>query len=72
MKKNDANKIVESPNLAVLGAEHTNKWVALTPDYKKLLAVGDSLKSVLEAAGSYAEKVVIKVMPNLGYAPLTS
>jgi hypothetical protein len=41
----------------------------LSKDYKKLLAVGDSLSAVLEKAKSYSEKVVIKVMPNLGYAP---
>jgi hypothetical protein len=62
-------KIIDSPDLSILKDEHVNKWVALSTDYKKLLAVGDSLSAVLEKAKSYSEKVVIKVMPNLGYAP---
>ncbi len=62
------DKIIKSPNISVLGSEHTNKWVALTPDYKKLIAVGDSLSSVLRKA-KQSEKVVIKVLPSLGYAP---
>jgi hypothetical protein len=43
--------------------------VALSLDYKNLLAVGESLSSVLLKAKSYSEKVVIKVLPKLGYAP---
>ena len=62
-------KIIESPDLSVLKEEHANKWVALSMDYKKLLAVGDSLSAVLQKAKFYSEKVVIKVLPNLGYAP---
>ena len=67
--KKVTEKIIASPNLSVLKEEHTNKWVALSPDYKKLLAVGESLSAVLLKAKSYGEKVVIKVLPNLGYAP---
>lgn len=60
--------IIKSPNLRVLKKQHINKWVALSVDYKKLFAVGDSLASVLEKA-KQPEKVVMKVLPNLGYAP---
>jgi hypothetical protein len=67
--KSATEKIINSPDLSVLKDEHTNKWVALSLDYKKLLAVGDSLAAVLEKAKSSSEKVVIKVLPNLGYAP---
>lgn len=62
-------KIVDAPDLAVLKPEHADKWVALTPDFKKLLAVGENLKDVLNGAKKFADKVVIKVLPNLGYAP---
>ena len=67
--KKVTEKIIASPDLSVLKEEHANKWVALSIDYKKLLAVGESLSSVLEKAKSSSEKVVIKVLPNLGYAP---
>jgi len=67
--KNITEKIVTSPDLSVLRDEHTNKWVALSLDYKKLLAVGETLSAVLEKAKSSSEKVVIKVLPNFGYAP---
>ncbi len=64
-------KIIESPDLSVITEKHANKWVALSSDYKKLLAAGDTLSSVLEKAKSYRKKVVIKVLPDLGYAPLS-
>lgn len=59
---------IKSPDLSVLKKQHANKWVALSADYKKLLAVGANLSDVLKKAGS-DEKVVMKVLPNLGYAP---
>ena len=61
-------KVVKSPNLSVLGKRHINKWVALSADYKKLIAVGDSLSAVLKKA-KQPDKVVMKVLPDLGYAP---
>jgi len=63
-------KIIKQPNLLILKKQHQNKWVALTPDYKKLIAVGDSLSAVLKAA-KQSEKVVMKVLPRLGYAPVS-
>ncbi len=71
MKKID-EKIIESPDLSILKEEHVNKWVALSVDYKKLLAIGESLSAVLEKAKAYSEKVIIKVLPDLGYAPVVS
>lgn len=61
--------IVKSPNLAALKPEHMGKWVALSSNYKELLAVGDTLTAVLKEANALPNKVVIKVLPNLGYAP---
>ncbi|KKT14842.1 MAG: hypothetical protein UV94_C0006G0006 [Parcubacteria group bacterium GW2011_GWC1_43_30] len=61
-------KVVKSPNLSVLKKQHINKWVALSADYKKLIAVGDSLSAVLKKA-KQPDKVVMKVLPDLGYAP---
>ena len=43
-------KIIKSPDLIrVLGKEHENKWVALSVNYKKVLAIGDNLPSILKA-----------------------
>lgn len=70
--KSVTEKIVNGPDLSVLKDEHTNKWVVLSVDYKKLLAVGETLSAVLEKAKSSSEKVVIKVLPNLGYAPIVA
>jgi len=69
MKKIE-EKVVEAPNLSVLKPEYANKWVALSADYKKLLAVGETLQDVLNMAHNFTNKVVIKVLPNLGYAPI--
>ena len=63
-------KVVRSPNLSILKKQHINKWVALSADYKKLIAVGDSLSAVLKKA-KQPDKVVMKVLPNLGYAPIS-
>lgn len=60
---------IKSPDLSVLKPEYVGKWVALSSNYKKLLAVGDTLSAVLKTAGNLQNKVVIKVLPNLGYAP---
>lgn len=62
--------IIESPNFsAVLKTEHIGKWVALSSNYKRLLAVGETLAEVLRKTGR-AEVVVMQVMPNTGYAPV--
>ena len=66
--KDFEEKVVESPNLSLVSKDHVNKWVALSTDYRKLLAVGATLSAVLEQAPQ-KEKVVMKVLPNLGYAP---
>jgi hypothetical protein len=38
----------ESINLSILNKTHENKWVALSPDYKKILAVENSLMEVMK------------------------
>lgn len=53
----------------VLKKEYINKWVAVTPDYKKLLAVADTLSDVVKKSSEFEKKLVIKVLPALGYAP---
>ena len=69
--KNTKEKIIKSPNLSLVKKSHANKWVVLTYNYKKLVAVGDTLSLALKNAKNSESKnnVVIKVLPILGYAP---
>ncbi len=66
--KNRKETIIASPNLSILKPEYVGKWVALSSNYKKLLAVGETLSSVLKKAAHTPSKVVLKVLPNLGHA----
>ncbi|MBP6858850.1 MAG: hypothetical protein KBC33_03420 [Candidatus Pacebacteria bacterium] len=42
---------VKAPNLSLLTKAHDNKWVAFSLDYKKLLAVAESLISLRKKIG---------------------
>lgn len=60
---------VKAPNLALLTKAHENKWVAFSMDYKKLLAVAESLISVRKKVGQ-TKAVFMHVLPaDAGYAP---
>lgn len=62
-------KRAKSPDLTkLLNKRHQNKWVAFSPDYKKVTAVANSL---LELQNKKQEKdVVMHILPfNVGYAP---
>ena len=61
--------IVKIPQLPSLTEKHTNKWVALSPDYTKIIAVGETLPDVLKQTSDQNKKVIFKVLPKLGYAP---
>ena len=62
-------KVIKSPDLkGILEKKYLNKWVALSTNYRKVLAVGDSLSSILKKAPQ-KEKVVMKVLSNISYAP---
>ncbi len=63
-------KIIKSPILPKFKKDYINKWVALSKDYKRVIAVGDSLREVLNKTSESKEKVVMKVLPPLGYAPI--
>ena len=69
MKSNKTTRIVSGHDLSVLRPKHVGKWVALSSNYKKLLAIGETLSAVLKKTGPVPGKVIIKVLPNLGYAP---
>lgn len=60
-------ELVKAPNLSLLKKVHENKWVAFSRDYKKILAVADSLSSLQKKT---KQGVVMKVLPaHLSYAP---
>ncbi len=62
-------EVVKAPNLRLLTKAHENKWVAFSSDYKKLLAVAESLISLRKKIGQ-ARAVVMHVLPaDVGYAP---
>lgn len=59
---------MRTPVLPAATKKYVNKWVALSKDYRKVIAVGDNLTDVLKKTTG-ENKVVLKVLPNLGYAP---
>ena len=68
--KTAKEKIIKALDLSLVQKKHANKWVALSSDYKKLLAVGNSLDEVIKKSGK-KEIAVMKVLPNFGYAPFS-
>ena len=63
-------KIVETHDFSqLLREEHIDKWVAISPDYSDLLAVGSTLSELLRKTSKIKEKVVLQVPQPLGYAP---
>jgi hypothetical protein len=62
-------EIVKAPNLSLITKAHENKWVALSLDYTKLVAVAESLISLRKKVGQ-AQVVITHVLPfDVGYAP---
>jgi hypothetical protein len=60
---------IKAPNLSLLTKSHENKWVAFTMNYKKLVAVAESLVELRQKLGE-KRVIVMKVLPrDIGYAP---
>ncbi|MEK7546976.1 MAG: DUF5678 domain-containing protein [Patescibacteria group bacterium] len=62
-------KIIEFPNTAEVTKKYVNKWVALSGDYKKVVASGETLSEVLKKISSKKRAMVFRVLPDLTYAP---
>jgi len=60
--------VVEGLDLSVVKKDYAGKWVALSRDYHTVLAVADTLQSLLKKSDT-SEQVVMQVLPPLGYAP---
>ncbi len=66
-----AEKVIESPAVSrAIEKKYANKWVAFSPDYKKVVASGDSLVGLDKKVGD--KKVVFtKILPDVFFAPGT-
>jgi hypothetical protein len=62
-------RVIKTPDVSKLTAHYVNRWVALSEDYKEVLASGETLAEVLRRTAGEKRKVVFRVLPNLGYAP---
>ena len=62
---------IQAPDFSkLLKKNHINKWVAISRDNKRLLAVGDSLADILKKTDT-KEITVMQVLPETGYAPVS-
>ena len=53
----------------ILDASHENKWVAVAPDYTRVIAAADSLRELLRSVSDTAA-VCFKVLPHdVSFAP---
>jgi hypothetical protein len=60
---------IKAPNLSLITKSHENKWVALSMDYKKLIASSESLVGLKKKIGQ-VKVIVMHVLPaDVGYAP---
>ena len=65
-------KTVKNYNLIELLKPYTNRWVALSPDYKKVVSSGSTLDNTAKKIKKYHKNEVIffRVLPfNANYAP---
>ncbi|MEK7629237.1 MAG: DUF5678 domain-containing protein [Patescibacteria group bacterium] len=62
--------VTETINLSKILKPFVNKWVAISPDYKKIVSSGNTLQELVTKVGDKRKDLIFhKVMP-LAYAPL--
>jgi hypothetical protein len=55
----------------VLDSSYENKWVALAPDYSKVLGAADTIKELMHSVSS-VDAVYHRVLPrDVSFAPFT-
>lgn len=65
-----AEFVKSSPRLTAIKSEHVNQWVALSRDYKKVVASSDSLLMLAQNTKDQ-DVLLVKAAPMLvSYAPL--
>lgn len=63
-------EVAKALNLKALTKAHENKWVALSSDYSKVLAVADTLRALWDKVASIKNVAVMRVLPSdVVYAP---
>ncbi len=57
---------------AILDKSHENKWVAIAPDYSRVVAAADTLRELLRVV-SDPRAILFKVLPyDMSFAPSAS
>ncbi len=62
--------MIVKPNLSKILKSFENKWVVLSPDYKKVLSSGDTLEDAAKAIEHKdREKVIFHRVIPVGFSP---
>ena len=68
-KNKEKNILIRAPKLAAIKPQHANKWVALSRDYKRVVASADSLVDLARTTKDQ-DVLIVKALPMLvNYAP---
>ncbi|HEY4506326.1 MAG TPA: hypothetical protein VJJ24_02690 [Candidatus Paceibacterota bacterium] len=68
-KNREGGGTVRAPKLAAIKPQHANKWIALSRDYKRVVASADSLVDLARTTKDQ-DVLVMKALPMLvNYAP---
>jgi hypothetical protein len=59
---------INSDLTKIITKRHANKWVALSPDQKKVVAYAENLKSLTKKVGSQKVVYLKAPSPNIVYA----
>jgi hypothetical protein len=60
-------KVIETPDIFTATKKYVNQWVALSKDYKKVIASGKTLAEVLKKTSSEKRVMVFKVPSKAPY-----
>lgn len=66
-----AQDVIKVSDTSRITSKYMNKWVALSEDYKEVIASGETLSEVLRKTSHIKRKAVFRVLPNLGYVPFS-
>ncbi len=66
---NDAD-VVSMDLSRIVNASHENKWVAIAPDYSRILGAADSLRELMRSV-TQPDAIFHRVLPHdVSFAPL--
>ena len=68
-KIREKSNIIPAPKLTVIKPQHIKKWLALSRDHKRVVAISDSLLNLAKTTKDQ-DVLVVKALPMLvNYAP---